>query len=247
MVATKDVDKVRLTKYSKSLTNGNLKSTSTIEQVHLSFQIIEPTNLGLEPCIVCGNWYPYMDIETTSCVHLCHPNCLNLHFQEFANCKKCGKFQHPLWFDSKSFKCMDKVEYDKQHLTLGTYHEVKLWLDHHQTKKIHLGESWPCLELCVLISFVHFLAWLFPSFWLVLVQMHIKTIHGCGPYILVNGCFFEVQLYFWSLMVCSTIHLKCEYHDCTWFMVFNRWYCILVNYAMCCVFHSKSNIIFNRS
>ncbi len=82
-----------------------------------------------------------MDIETTSCVHLYHPNYLILHFLESTSCKKCGQFQHPLWFDSKGIKCMDKAEYDKQHLTLGIDHEVKLWLNHRQIETIRLNES----------------------------------------------------------------------------------------------------------
>jgi hypothetical protein len=51
MVATKATNKVRLTKYNKSLVDENLKSTQTIKQVHPSFQTIEPTNLGLKRCL----------------------------------------------------------------------------------------------------------------------------------------------------------------------------------------------------
>jgi hypothetical protein len=36
---------------------------------------------------------------------------------------------------------MDKAEYDKQHLTLGIDHEVKLWLNHRQIETIRLNES----------------------------------------------------------------------------------------------------------
>jgi hypothetical protein len=39
---------------------------------------------------------------------------------------------HPLWFDSKGIKCVDKEEYEKQRLTLGLAKEVKMWHhDHH--------------------------------------------------------------------------------------------------------------------
>jgi hypothetical protein len=42
---------------------------------------------------------------------------------------------HPLWFDTKSINCVDKEEYEKQHLILGLAEEMKMWLHdrHHAT------------------------------------------------------------------------------------------------------------------
>jgi predicted nucleic-acid-binding Zn-ribbon protein len=48
-----------------------------------------------------------------------------MHSQESTSCKKCGQFLHPLWFDSKGIKCMEK-EYEKKKVALGLDVEVKI-------------------------------------------------------------------------------------------------------------------------
>ncbi len=112
----------------------------------------------MEPCVVCGNWFPYMDIKTTSCGHLHHPNCLCVHLQDSTHCKKYGQFLHPLWFDNKGIRCMEKEEYDKQKLALGLDDEVKIWLEHHQIVAIYVGEPiWLCSSSFAFICFTSFL------------------------------------------------------------------------------------------
>jgi hypothetical protein len=126
---------MRLIKYNNSLGEGTLKAIHTMEQVHSAFQSKEPASLGLEPYTVCGNWYLYMDVETTSCGHLYHHNCLRMHLQESTSCKKCGQFLHPLWFDSKCITCVEKEE-----VALGMDTEVKMWLEHRRSAAIQPGK-----------------------------------------------------------------------------------------------------------
>jgi hypothetical protein len=64
-----------------------------------------------------------------SCGHLYHPNYFHVHLQESTSCKKCEQLLHPLWFDSKGIKCVEK-EYEKKKLALGLDVEVKMWLEH---------------------------------------------------------------------------------------------------------------------
>lgn len=101
-VATKAANKMRLLKYNNSLGEGTLKAIRTTEQVHSAFQSKEPAILGLEPCVVCGNWYLYMDVETTSCGHLYHPNCLCMHLQESTSCKNVGNSCTPFGLIAKA-------------------------------------------------------------------------------------------------------------------------------------------------
>ncbi len=89
-VMTKAIDKMRFTKYNKILVKGTLKTTHIPKHVHSAFQNIKPISLDTEPCVVCGNWFPYMDIETTSCGHLHHFKCLYVNLQDSAHCNKCG-------------------------------------------------------------------------------------------------------------------------------------------------------------
>jgi hypothetical protein len=138
--ATKVVDKMRLIKYGKNLVEGKLKTICTTKQVHLAFQMKEPSRLELGPCAICGNWFPYMDVETTSCGHIYHPNCLWVHLQELVSYKKCGQFLHPLWFNNKGIQCVEKEEYEKQRLDLGLDDQVKKWLEHQQIATIHPDE-----------------------------------------------------------------------------------------------------------
>lgn len=71
--------------------------------------------------------------------HLYHPNCLRMHLQVSASCKKCGQFLHPLWFNSKGIKCVGK-ENKKKKVALGLDVEVKMWLEHYRSAAIRLGE-----------------------------------------------------------------------------------------------------------
>jgi len=54
-----------------------------------------------------------------------------MHLQKLASCKKFGQFLHPLWFDNKGIKCMEREEYKKKKMALGLDAEVKMWLEHH--------------------------------------------------------------------------------------------------------------------
>jgi hypothetical protein len=80
----------------------------------------------------------YMDIETTSCGHLYHPNRLHIHLQESTSCKKCGQFLHPLWFENKGIKCVE--EYEKKKVALGLDVEMNMWLEHCRSTAIRPSE-----------------------------------------------------------------------------------------------------------
>jgi hypothetical protein len=54
-----------------------------------------------------------------------------MHLQNWHLVRNVGNFLHPLWFDSKGIKCMEKEEYQKKKVALGLDVEVKMWLEHH--------------------------------------------------------------------------------------------------------------------
>jgi hypothetical protein len=62
-----------------------------------------------------------------------------MNLQESASCKKCGQFLHPLWFDNKGIKCVEKED-EKKKVALGLDVEVKMWLEHYRSTTICLGE-----------------------------------------------------------------------------------------------------------
>jgi hypothetical protein len=80
---------------------------------------------------MCYLWQllPLHDNETTFCGHLYQPNCLHMHLQESTSCKECEQFLHPLWFNIKNIKCVEK-ECAKKKVALGLDVEVKMWLEH---------------------------------------------------------------------------------------------------------------------
>jgi hypothetical protein len=102
-----------------------------------------------------------MGIETTSCGHLHHPNCLHVHLQESTCYKKYWHLLHPLWFDSKGIRCVENEEYENQKVALGCDEEVNIWLEHSQIVANYPGgcplEKLPKSFLFVLFIDVHML------------------------------------------------------------------------------------------
>ncbi len=127
--------------------------------------------MKLIPFAICNNWYLYMDVETTLCGHLYHPNCLCVHLQDSATCKKCGQFMHPLWFDSKGIKCVDKEESEKQCLTLGLAKEVKMWLHDHHNATIHPNVWWFILSFFIFNSCIIRFSTMFGTFKCVMISI----------------------------------------------------------------------------
>lgn len=74
------------------------------EQIHSSRRTLEPEQLPMQPCDVCGCWFLWLDLETMPCGHIYHPNCLGMHLQTNSTCNECGEPINPLWFESKGVR-----------------------------------------------------------------------------------------------------------------------------------------------
>ena len=61
--------------------------------------------ITLQPCALCGNHFPFMDIVVSSCGHLYHPWCAAAWFRVASTCVHghCGITVHPSWFRSFGF------------------------------------------------------------------------------------------------------------------------------------------------
>jgi hypothetical protein len=195
----------------------------TSKQSHPNLWICKPEYLEIWSGVVCGSLFSYMDVETGNYGHLYHPHCHRVIYKKFRCCQKCGELIHPLWFDSKSIRCvfrhlnmkrrrllwvwqrmcqcgftvdkaMLRVEYHNLKLTLHFVGDIELWLICFVVE-YSLLLQWREEAMTLMVYAFGILYWIHSGFGLL----------GWMPVIFNIWCILD--LVFWFMLSCTLYHV----------------------------------------